>query len=361
MIDILTILKATEAAAISCYDFIGKGDEKLADKAAVDAMRSAFNNINFKAKIVIGEGERDKAPMLYIGEEVGKLANSAIDKRLLAELASARRFEGDSKHRTGMYKGVHEDSSIESTYKLPAEVELCKDSVQYDIAVDPLEGTTICAKAMPGSLSVLSITESGGMLHAPDVYMDKIASNTPPHAEIIDLDESIKTNLQNLAKYKKCSVNDLKIIILDRPRHSEIISKIRELGARIHLISDGDIAAVISVALNQADLYLGIGGAPEGVLAASALKTLGGQFMGRLICNSQDEINNAQKLGITDLNKKYHLSDLVSKDSIFCATGVTSGKLLKGIKKITDSKFLSHSLVLSSKEKEKIEITRENI
>lgn len=310
MIDILTILKATEAAAISCYDFIGKGDEKLADKAAVDAMRSAFNNINFKAKIVIGEGERDKAPMLYIGEEVGKLA--------------------------------HSDN-------------------QYDIAVDPLEGTTICAKAMPGSLSVLSITKSGGMLHAPDVYMDKIASNTPPHAEIIDLDESIKTNLQNLAKYKKCAVNELNIIILDRPRHSEIISKVRELGARIHLISDGDIAAVISVALKQADLYLGIGGAPEGVLAASALKTLGGQFMGRLICNSQDEINNAQKLGITNLNKKYHLSDLVSKDSIFCATGVTSGKLLKGIKKITDSKFLSHSLVLSSKGKEKFEITRENI
>lgn len=295
MLSLLDIVKATEAAAIACYDFIGKGNEKLADKAAVDAMRKVFNQTKFSAKIVIGEGERDEAPMLYIGEEVG----------------------------------------------------LLKQQPQYDIAVDPLEGTTICAKNMPGSLSVMAISESGGLLHAPDVYMDKIASYISAKEQVIDLDESIATNLKNIALYKKSAIDELSVIILDRPRHQDIIAKVREIGARVTLISDGDIAAVLAVAMKQADLYLGIGGAPEGVLAAAALKTLGGQMMGRLIFKDDFEKEKAKKIGITDLNKKYSLDDLVSKDVIFCATGVTTGSLLKGVEKIGDS-WKTDSLILSS-------------
>lgn len=299
--NLLEIAKATQSAAINCYDYIGKGNEKSADKAAVDAMRNALNKIDFSARIVIGEGERDEAPMLYIGEKVGNLRE--------------------------------------------------KQDFTYDIAVDPLEGTTICAKAMPGSLSVLTLSEKNGMLHAPDVYMDKIASNIPASSQVIDLDEQIKTNLSNIAKYKKTNIEELLVIILDRPRHQEIIAKTREAGARVKLISDGDIAAVIDVALNYADLYLGIGGAPEGVLAAAALKTLNGQIMGRLLFNKESEKEKAINLGISDLNKKYYLDDLVSKDAIFCATGVTSGPLLKGVKKL-DNIFETSSLILSSKSKE---------
>ena len=299
--NLLEIVKDTQLAAINCYDHIGKGNEKLADKAAVDAMRSSLNNLNISARIVIGEGERDEAPMLFIGEKVGILRDA-------------------------------EDFS-------------------YDIAVDPLEGTTICAKAMPGSLSVLALSEKNGMLHAPDVYMDKIASNIPASSQVIDLDESIKNNLANIARYKKTNIEELSVIILDRPRHQEIIAKTREAGARIKLISDGDIAAVIDVALNYADLYIGIGGAPEGVLAAAALKTLNGQIMGRLIFNKDLEKEKAIKLGISDFDKKYYLDDLVSKDAIFCATGVTSGPLLKGVRKLNNS-FETNSLILSSKTKE---------
>jgi fructose-1,6-bisphosphatase II / sedoheptulose-1,7-bisphosphatase len=301
--DYLQIAKATKEAAIACYEFIGKGNEKLADKAAVDAMRSCFNNINFSARIVIGEGERDEAPMLYIGEELGLLK--------------------------------------------------AKQEVQYDIAVDPLEGTTICAKALPGSLSVLAITEKDGMLHAPDVYMDKIASNIPEHEQVIDLDESISNNLKNIALYKKADLSDLSVIILDRPRHQEIIAKVREAGARVKLISDGDIAAVIEVATNKADLYLGIGGAPEGVLAAAALKTLNGQMMGRLLFNNENEKQRAKASGIIDLSKKYHLNQLVWKDAVFCATGVTDGPLLAGISK-ENAKYRSETLLLSSHNKSMI-------
>ena len=300
MLDPLEIIKSTQAAAIACYDHIGKGNEKLADKAAVDAMRKAFNQMNFKARIVIGEGERDEAPMLYIGEEVGLLKN--ID-------------------------------------------------TQYDIAVDPLEGTTICAQGMPGSLSVLAITKYGGMLHAPDVYMDKIASFIPAQAQVIDLDESVLNNLKNIAQYKKSAISDLSVIILDRPRHKEIIAKAREAGAKVNLIGDGDVAAVMAVAMQQADLYLGIGGAPEGVLAAAALKTLGGQMMGRLLFKDEFEKSKAHKLGITDLDKKYSLNDLVTKDAIFCATGVTSGSLLGGVEKL-DNSWKTYSLILSSTNKE---------
>ena len=305
-IDLLSLIKSTQNAAINCYDHIGRGNEKLADKAAVDAMRQALNQMNFKAKIVIGEGERDQAPMLYIGEEVGAL------REALAE-------------------------------------------AQFDIAVDPLEGTTICASELPGSLAVLAISEQGSMLHAPDVYMDKIASSIPSKNQVIDLDESIANNLKNIAQYKKANISDLKVIILNRPRHQEIIAQTRAAGARVKLIDDGDIAAVLAVAMDKADLYLGIGGAPEGVLAAAALKTLGGQMMGRLIFKDEFEKNKATKLGITDLNKKYHLYDLVKKDAIFCATGVTSGPLLNGIVK-TSKAWQTDSLILSSVTKEIIKL-----
>jgi fructose-1,6-bisphosphatase II / sedoheptulose-1,7-bisphosphatase len=304
MINLLEILKSTQHAAIACYDFIGKGDEKLADKAAVDAMRQTLNQMSFKARIVIGEGERDQAPMLYIGEEVGLLQNAPIE---------------------------------------------------FDIAVDPLEGTTLCANNLPGSLAVLAISKYNGMLHAPDVYMDKIASSIPASSQVIDLDESIANNLKNIASYKKCNISDLNVIILDRPRHQEIIAKTHEVGANLTLIGDGDVAAVIAIAMDQADLYLGIGGAPEGVLAAAALKTLGGQMMGRLLFKDDFEKAKAHKLGIIDLNKKYHLNDLVSKDAIFCATGVTSGPLLNGVVKHQNS-WSTHSLILSSKDKQILKI-----
>lgn len=299
MLDPLKILESTQKAAIACYSFIGKGNEKLADKAAVDAMRQSLNSIDFKARIVIGEGERDEAPMLYIGEEVGLLKTTPI---------------------------------------------------QYDIAVDPLEGTTICANNMPGSLAVLAISEYGGMLHSPDVYMDKIASFISPKEQVIDLDESILTNLKNIASFKKLAIDELTVIILNRPRHEEIIAKTRETGARIKLIGDGDVAAVIEVAMQKADLYIGIGGAPEGVLAAAALKTLGGQMMGRLKFKDDFEKAKAYTLGIKDLNKKYLLNDLVSKDAIFCATGVTTGALLKGVQK-TNNGYNTDSIILSSANK----------
>ncbi len=305
-LNLLEIIKSTQEAAIACYDHIGKGNEKLADKAAVDAMRSSLNQMDFKAKIVIGEGERDEAPMLYIGEEVGLLRELAI---------------------------------ISS----------------YDIAVDPLEGTTICASNLPGSLAVLAISDHGSMLHAPDVYMDKIASFIPAEKQVIDLDNSVKENLRNIANYKKVDISDLNVIILNRTRHLEIIAKVREAGARIKLIDDGDVAAVIAVAKAQADLYLGIGGAPEGVLAAAALKTLGGQMMGRLLFKDDAERAKANKLGILDLNKKYHLNDLVSQDAIFCATGVTTGNLLNGVEK-NGKLWKTHSLILSSINKQIIKI-----
>ena len=305
-LNLLEIIKSTQEAAIACYGHIGKGNEKLADKAAVDAMRSSLNQMNFKARIVIGEGERDQAPMLYIGEEVGSLRES---------------------------------------------VEACS----YDIAVDPLEGTTICASNLPGSLAVLAISEYGSMLHAPDVYMDKIATSVPIEEQVIDLDNPINENLKNIASYKKVNISDLNIIILNRSRHAEIIAKVREAGARIKLIDDGDVAAVIAVANSQADLYLGTGGAPEGVLAAAALKTLGGQMMGRLLFKDEFEKAKAHKLGILDLNKKYQLNDLVKQDAIFCATGVTTGNLLNGVEKNAKS-WKTHSLILSSIDKQIIKI-----
>ncbi len=309
MFNLSDVVKATQSAAIACYDFIGKGQEKMADKAAVDAMRASFNLMNFSSKIVIGEGERDEAPMLYIGEKVGLLRER---------------------------------------------------EAEFDIAVDPLEGTTICAKAMPGSLSVLAISAKDSMLHAPDVYMDKIASYIAEKDQVIDLDERLDINLKNIAKFTKKDLSEVSVIILDRPRHEEIVARARETGCKVKLISDGDIAAVIEVAMKKADLYIGIGGAPEGVLAAAALKTLSGQFFGRLKFTSKEEKEKAIRLGIKDLDKKYSINELVKSDVIFCATGVTSGPLLNGVEK--DENYIkTNSLILSSFDKTFIKINEHRL
>lgn len=288
-----------ENAAIACFDWIGRGKEKLADHAAVEAMRNALNQMEIKGRIVIGEGERDEAPMLYIGEEVGK------------------------------------------------------GGIEVDIALDPLEGTTICATANDSSLAVIAFANKGDFLHAPDVYMDKIAIGAGYPEGIIDLDNSVEKNLKNLAQAKKCNISDLKVMILQRDRHQEIIHKAREVGARVKLISDGDVAGIIATTnpLTKVDLYMGIGGAPEGVLAAAALKTIGGQMMGRLIFNNdQKQIDRALKMGISDLNKKYSAAEMAKGDVLFIASGVTDGKLLEGVKK-DKNQILVHSLIMDSANK----------
>ncbi len=292
-------VKVAEKAAIACYDWIGKGDEKLADQAAVNAMRDELNKMNIAGTIVIGEGERDEAPMLYIGEKVGQ------------------------------------------------------GTLEIDIALDPLEGTTICATANPNSLAVIAFANKGNFLHAPDVYMDKIAVGGGLPLGVIDLDNSPQNNLKNLAQAKKCNISDLQVMILKRDRHSEIIAKCREAGARVKLISDGDVAAVISTAdcATGIDLYMGIGGAPEGVLAAAALRTVGGQMMGRLLFKGEDkQAERAKKMGITDLNKKYTGEEMAKGDVLFIASGVTNGEMLDGVKK-HPNKTIVHSLIMDSAEK----------
>ncbi len=288
--------RTTESAAIASYKWIGRGDEKSADQAAVDSMRNSLNKLSIKGKVVIGEGERDEAPMLYIGEKVGKGIGPNID-----------------------------------------------------IALDPLEGTTICATGRSNSLAVLAFAQEGGFLNAPDVYMDKIAVGPGLPKEVIDLDESPKNNLINLAKAKKLNVSELVVCILDRPRHKELISKCRETGAKIFLISDGDVAGVISASQfnGRVDIYMGIGGAPEGVLAAAALRCIGGFMQGRLVFANNKEITRAQKLNIADLNAKYELEDLANGDVIFSATGVTDGSMLKGVK-LTKGKAETQSILMHS-------------
>ena len=296
-------IKTAEQAAIACFDWIGRGDEKAADAAAVKSMRENLGKMDIDGVVVIGEGERDEAPMLFIGEEVG-LKNS--------------------------------------------------DSIKVDIALDPLEGTTICATANPNSLAVIAFGHRGSFLHAPDVYMDKIAVGGGLPEGVVDLDNSVETNLKNLAKAKKCDISDLKVKILRRDRHKEIIAKCREAGARVKLISDGDVAGVIATADRDTtgiDLYLGIGGAPEGVLAAAALKTVGGQMMGRLLFDGEEkQAARAKKMGITDLNKKYSIADMVKGDALFIATGVTDGEMIHGVHKFP-RKTLVHSIVMNSEEK----------
>lgn len=293
----LEAVRVAEAAALAASKWTGRGQEKAADQAAVNAMRRVLNTLNIEGTVVIGEGERDKAPMLYIGEKVG----------------------------TG-------------------------HGPQVDIALDPLEGTTICATGSPNSLAVIAIAEKGGFLHAPDVYMDKIAVGAGVPEGTVDLDKTPTENLKALAKAKDCKVEDLMVIILDRPRHRELIHEVREAGARIKLIGDGDVAAIIALSRpnTDVDLYLGSGGAPEGVLAASALRCIGGFMQGRLLFNDDEQRERAKRMGIEDLDKKYRHDELASGDVMFAATGVTDGAMLKGVFR-TPSRATTHSIIMRSK------------
>jgi fructose-1,6-bisphosphatase II / sedoheptulose-1,7-bisphosphatase len=293
----LEAVRVTEAAALSASRLMGRGDEKAADQAAVDAMRMALNGLAIDGTVVIGEGERDEAPMLYIGEKVGTGTGPRID-----------------------------------------------------IALDPLEGTTITAKGGPNALAVIAMAEAGGFLNAPDVYMDKIAVGAALPDGVVDLDEAPGTNLRNLAKAKAAEVSDLVVCILDRPRHAELIAKVREAGARIMLIGDGDVSGVIATSRpgSGVDLYVGSGGAPEGVLAAAALRCIGGQMQGRLIFRNDDERGRATRIGITDFNRKYGLLDLAKGDVMFAATGVTGGTMLQGVRRFSGG-ALTHSMVMRSK------------
>jgi len=290
------MVRVTEVAAIAAETMVGRGDEKAADAAAVDAMRAAFNAVDFKGRVVIGEGERDEAPMLYIGEEVG----------------------------TG-------------------------NGPEIDIALDPLEGTTLTAKAMANALAVLAIAPRGGLLFAPDTYMDKIAIGPGYEDGIINLDESAGDNITRMAKAKGVPVSDMTACVLDRPRHAEIIDSLRSVGARIALISAGDVAGVINTT-NPAtgiDLYVGRGGAPEGVLAAAALKCVGGQMQGRLHFRNDAERRRADRTGIKDYDAKYDLNQLASSETVFCATGVTNGGLVDGVLR-REGYIETDTLVMSS-------------
>jgi fructose-1,6-bisphosphatase II / sedoheptulose-1,7-bisphosphatase len=288
-------VRVTEAAAISAANQIGRGDEHAADQAAVEAMRHAFNQLPIDGTVVIGEGERDEAPMLYIGEKVGA------------------------------------------------------GGVAVDIALDPLEGTTLTAKALPNALAVMAMAEPGTLLNAPDTYMDKIAIG-PGYAEgTIDLDASPADNVMSLAKAKGVKANEIRALVLDRPRHAHIIEGIRSTGAAVQLITDGDVAGVIATTdpSTGIDIYMGQGGAPEGVLAAAALRCVGGQIQTRLVFKKDDERARAAKLGITDFNRKYTLMDLASGDVIFAASGVTDGSMLRGVHRSRDY-ITTESIVMRS-------------
>ncbi|HUK61030.1 MAG TPA: class II fructose-bisphosphatase [Stellaceae bacterium] len=292
----LEAVRVTEAAALSASRLMGRGDEKAADQAAVDAMRQALNSLAIDGTVVIGEGERDEAPMLFIGEKVG----------------------------TGQ-------------------------GPRIDIALDPLEGTTITAKGGSNALSVIAMAEAGGFLNAPDVYMDKIAIGSG-WGDVVDLDETPKANLVNLAKAKKAELSDLVVCILDRPRHSELIARVREAGARIMLISDGDVSGVIATSRPDSgvDIYMGSGGAPEGVLAAAALNCIGGFMQGRLLFRNDDERGRARRFGISDFDRKYSLYDLAHGEVMFAATGVTNGTMLQGVRRFAGG-AVTHSMVMRSK------------
>jgi fructose-1,6-bisphosphatase II / sedoheptulose-1,7-bisphosphatase len=292
---ILDAVRVTEAAAIASWALVGRGDEKAADQAAVDAMRNALNDLDISGVIVIGEGERDEAPMLYIGEEVGK------------------------------------------------------GGPRVDIALDPLEGTTLTAKAMANALAVMAWAPAGTLLNAPDTYMDKIACGPGYPEGILDLDRSPADNVKALADARGTTPDQITVCVLDRPRHAEIIDSLRSVGARVYLITDGDVAGVINTADPETgvDLYIGQGGAPEGVLACAALKCVGGQFQGRLVFRNAVERARGQRWGITDLDRKYDLKDIVRGDAIFAATGVTKGALLDGIS-FSGGFVHTHSLVMNS-------------
>jgi fructose-1,6-bisphosphatase II / sedoheptulose-1,7-bisphosphatase len=281
---VLEMVRVTEAAAVAASKLIGRGNEKAADHAAVEAMREALNQLEFDGTVVIGEGERDEAPMLFIGEKVGRAQGTGP---------------------------------------------------RIDIALDPLEGTTITAKAGPNALAVLAIAEEGGLLNAPDVYMDKLAVGPGYPEGTIDLNRSPSDNIRSVAKAKGVDPSEIIACVLDRPRHEKLIAELRSLGCGIQLIPDGDVAGVIAVTNPDTtiDVYMGSGGAPEGVLAAAALRCVGGQFQGRLLFRNDDERGRAAKWGVEDLDRVYHLNDLAKGDVIFAATGVTDGSLLEGVKR----------------------------
>lgn len=293
----LELARVSEAAALSCASLVGRGDEKMADQAAVNGMRRALNALDIEGTVVIGEGERDEAPMLYIGEKVG----------------------------TG--KGV-----------------------KVDIALDPLEGTTICAKGGVNALAVVAMAQAGGFLHAPDVYMDKIAVGAGLPDGIVDLDAPVEENLKNLAKAKGAELSELQICILERPRHDDLIARVRATGARIMLIGDGDVSGVIATSepTSGLDMYIGTGGAPEGVLAAAALQCIGGQMQGRLVFRNDAEKERAARAGITDLKKKYSMNELAHGDIMFAATGVTNGAMLRGVR-LFPGGALTHTVVMRSR------------
>ena len=291
----LEAVRVTEAAAVSAERQIGRGDEHASDQAAVEAMRHAFNILPIDGTVVIGEGERDEAPMLYIGEKVGS------------------------------------------------------GGIRVDIALDPLEGTTLTAKALPNALAVMAMAEPGTLLHAPDTYMDKIAIGGGYPDGTIDLDADPADNIVSLAKAKGVKPHEITALILDRPRHEKIIASVRRVGASVQLITDGDVAGVIATTDPETgiDIYIGQGGAPEGVLAAAALRCVGGQIQTRLVFRKDDERVRAAKLGITDFNRKYSLMDLASGDVVFSATGVTDGSMLRGVK--VSRKFVTtESVVMRS-------------
>ncbi len=293
----MEIARVTERAAVSAARLRGRGDEKAADQAAVDAMRRELNKLPIQGTVRIGEGERDEAPMLFIGEEVGN-----------------------------------------------------KKGPLVDIAVDPLEGTTLCAKNMPGSIAVMAMAEGGTLLNAPDVYMDKIAIGPGYPKGLIDLDASPADNINALAKAKGVKPNEITALIMDRPRHAELIKATRATGASVALITDGDVAGVIHTTDPEEtgiDIYLGIGGAPEGVLAAAALRCIGGQMQGRLIFANDEQRARAAKMGVKDPNKKYDMSEMVRGDCLIAATGVTTGSMLRGVE-FKGDRIFTHTVVMRS-------------
>jgi fructose-1,6-bisphosphatase II / sedoheptulose-1,7-bisphosphatase len=293
---VLEMVRVTEAAAIAAARLIGRGDEKLADQAAVEAMRSALNKLDFEGKVVIGEGERDEAPMLFIGEKVG----------------------------TGQ-------------------------GPKIDIALDPLEGTTLTAKAMANAMAVLAIAEDGKLLNAPDVYMEKLAVGRDVPEGLVDLDLTPQENVRRFAQHKSMRPEEVMVCVLDRPRHESLVLALREIGCGVKLITDGDVAGVIAVSDPQQtgiDMYMGIGGAPEGVLAAAALRCIGGSLQGRLVFRNEAEKERARRVGITDFQRKYSTQDMAAGDCIFAATGVTDGSILRGIKRQPGGWFTSQSIVM---------------
>jgi fructose-1,6-bisphosphatase II len=292
----LELVRVTEAAALACGRWVGKGDKISADRAATEAMRRSLESIEINGTVVIGEGEMDEAPMLYINEKVGS-----------------------------------------------------GNGPEVDIAVDPLEGTSICAKGLSGSIATIALAPRGGFLHAPDMYMEKIAVG-PSARGAIDINLPPAENLKRVAEAKGCDIEDLTVVILDRPRHDKMVSEIRKAGARIHLISDGDVAPAIAAAVEDSgiDLLMGVGGAPEGVLAAAALQCLGGDMQGRLVFMSNEERERARAMGISDFDRVYCSDEMARGDVVFAATGVTSGDLLKGVRYFAGG-AQTHSIVMRSK------------